>query len=81
MSKLSKTAPSAKSAFALFEEGVLTSTKETAKRLGITTPKAYILLSQLEKEGKISKVGYRTKNGTEHYENSPLKPNSLCWSL
>jgi len=64
----------------------VTTTKEIGVMLGISTAKAFDIMSKLEKEELAYKYGYKTKGarGTiiwEEPSNSNLKSHSLGWSL
>ncbi len=59
----------------------ITTTKEVAAILGISTAKAFDVMVKLEKEGVAFRYGYRTKGGWEDADNSGLKSRSLGWSL
>jgi len=62
-------------------EGDTVSTKEYASLYGISTPKAYQILSKLEELGLVCKYGYKTRSGWEDIDESNLKPNSLHWQV
>ena len=64
----------------------VTTTKEIGVMLGISTTKAFDIMSKLEKEGLACKYGYKNRGvrGTIIWEdpsNSDLKSHSLGWSL
>lgn len=59
----------------------VTTTKEIAAILGITTPQAFEVMTKIEKKGNAFRYGYRTKTGWEEADHSGLKTHSLGWQL
>lgn len=56
-------------------------TKEIAAILGVNTPKAFKIMSELEKEGKAFKYGYRVKGGWEDVNESNKNSQSVGWQI
>lgn len=59
----------------------IASTKEIAKILGVTTAKAYQIMSELEKRKIAYKYGYKLKGGWEDPSASNMQYSSLYWQM
>tara|TARA_R110001606_G_scaffold58220_3_gene139610 strand:- start:3605 stop:16288 length:12684 start_codon:yes stop_codon:yes gene_type:complete len=59
----------------------VTTTKEIAEMLGVSTKEAFSIMEKLEKEGNAFKYGYKTKKGWDDIKSTGQRANSVGWQL